>query len=122
MADHLLTGEGARRRSRTRSSGIRLLRPISGQVVDFSPLGLGIRSSNPLSVGQSYSFLLRRGMKVKRVIGHVAWCRLTKTDSTTSSTTPLAYRSGLEIEHLEPSAWRFLSSETRTTGRARSWR
>lgn len=122
MADDLPTGEGARRRSRTQSSDIRLIRPITGKVVDFSPLGLGIRSSNPLSVGQSYSFLLRRGMKVKRVIGHVAWCRLTKTDSNTSSTTSLAYRTGVEIDHLEPSAWRFLSSETRPTGRARSSR
>ena len=92
-----------------------------GEIVDFSPLGLGIESSSPLRVGQAYSFVLRRGMKMKRVAGHVAWCRLTKTELITSSTTTTVYRSGIEIDHLEPSAWRFLDSDMSATGRARFW-
>lgn len=111
MVDYLLTGQEARRRSRARRSDLRLIRPVAGEVVDFSPLGLGIKSADALRVGESYSLLLRRGLRVKRVTGHVAWCRLTKTELIGASTAQPVYRSGIEIDHLEPSAWRFLTAE-----------
>jgi hypothetical protein len=110
MVDYLLTGQEARRRSRTRRSDLRLIRPVAGEVLDFSPLGLGIESADALRVGESYSLLLRRGMRRKRVTGRVAWCKLTKTELVGARTAQPFYRSGIEIDHLEPSAWRFLSS------------
>ena len=110
MVDYLLTGQEARRRLRARRSDLRLIRPVAGEVVDVSPLGLGIKSADALRVGESYSLLLRRGMKRKRVTGRVAWCRLTKTELIGARTAQPVYRSGIEIDHLEPSAWRFLSS------------
>ena len=119
MAHYLLTGEEARRRSRARRSDLRLIRPVLGEIVDISPLGLGLESSSPLRVGQSYSFLVRRGVKMKRVTGHVAWSRLTKTELLTTTTTKMVYRSGIEIDLLQPSTWRFLDPDINATRRAR---
>ena len=47
-------------------------RPVLGES-GFSRLGLGIRSSSALNVGESYSLLVRRGVRVKKTTG-VAWC------------------------------------------------
>ena len=111
MNGFLLTGEEARHRSRRRTSNLRLLRPVLGEVVDFSRLGLGIRSSTALNVGQSYSLLVRRGVRVKKMTGRVAWCSLTKSELIATGTTLPVFRAGIEIGYLEPSAWRFLDSE-----------
>lgn len=79
--------------------------------MDVSPLGLGIKSSDPLKVGRSYSLLVRRGVRIKKVTGRVAWCTLTKTELVDTGTTLPVFRSGIEIDHLEPSAWRFLGAD-----------
>ena len=115
MSDHLLTGREARHRARVRTADLQLIRPVLGSVVDISPLGMGIRSSNPLEVGRFYSLLVRRGLRVKRMNGRVAWCALTKTDLIATGTSLPVYRAGIEIEHLEPSAWRFLGAEVRSS-------
>ena len=115
MSDFLLTGEDARHRSRWRTPNLRLVRPVLGEVVDVSPLGLGIKSSSSLNVGQSYSLLVRRGVRMKRVSGRVAWCTLTKTKLVATGTTLPVFRVGIEIDHLEPSAWKFLDSDVPAT-------
>lgn len=122
MVDYLLTGQEARRRSRARRSDLRLIRPVAGEVVDFSPLGLGIMSADALRVGEFYSLLLRRGVRMKRVTGHVAWCKLTRAELIGASSSQPVYRSGIEIDHLEPSAWKFLSSEVSDSRLALPWR
>jgi hypothetical protein len=80
---------------------------------------MGIRSSNPLEVGRSYSLLVRRGLRVKRMNGRVAWCTLTKTDLIATGTSLPVFRAGIEIEHLEPSAWRFLGADVLSPRAAR---
>lgn len=110
MSNSLLTGKDARRRARRPTPGLRLFRPIVGEVVDVSPLGVGIKSSSSLKVGQSYSLLVMRGMRMKRVTGRVAWCTLTKTELIASATTLPVFRAGIVFDHLEPSVWRFLDS------------
>jgi hypothetical protein len=119
MSRFLLTEEEARHRSRRRTPNLRLVRPVLGEVVDVSPLGLGIKSSSPLNVRQSYSLLVRRGVRIKRMTGRVAWCTLTKTELIGTGTTLPVFRAGIEIEHLEPSVWRFLDSEVRATSSVR---
>ena len=119
MSDFLLTRQEARRRSRRPTPSLRLLRPVLGEVVDFSRLGLGISSSSPLKVGQFYSLLVRRGVRMKRMTGRVAWCTLTKTELIATGTTLPVFRAGIEIGHLEPSAWRFLDSEVPAAGTVR---
>lgn len=119
MSDSPPTKQEARRRSRRPTPSLRLLRPVLGDVVDFSRLGLGIRSSSPLKVGQSISLLVRRGVRVKRVTGRVAWCTLTKTQRITPGTTLPVFTAGIEIDHLEPAAWRFLESGAPATGTVR---
>lgn len=111
MSNYLLTRQESRRRSRRPSPRLRLLRPVQGEVVDVSPLGLGITSSSPLKVGHFYSILVRRGMRVKKLAGRVAWCTLTKTELIAARTALPVFRAGIEIDHLQPSAWRFLNKE-----------
>ena len=119
MSDYLLTRKESRRRSRRPTPRLHLFRPILGEVLDFSRLGLGIRSSSPLKVGQSYSLLVRRGVRMKRMTGRVAWCTLTKTELIAPGTTLPVFRAGIEIDHLEPSACRFLDSEVPAARSAR---
>lgn len=115
MSDFRRTEKESRRRSRRPTPSLHLFRPVLGEVVDFSRMGLGIRSSTPLKVGQSYSLLVRRGVKMKWVKGRVAWCTLTKTELIAAGTALPVFRAGIEIDYLEPSAWRFLDSEVTAT-------
>ena len=91
-------------------ANLQMLRPVRGKVVDVSGLGIGVESGEALKVRQEYIFLLRHGLRVKRLSGQVKWCSLTRSSHFDSNADPLVFRAGIAIEVLGPKVWAFLSS------------
>ena len=51
-------------------------RPITGEVLNTSHLGMAIQTHDSLTIGWSYAFRMRNGSEVIRIPGKIQWCRL----------------------------------------------
>lgn len=90
--------------------GLRLVRPVHGRIVDISGLGLGVESERALKVRQDYKFLLRRGLQMKSLRGHVQWCALRRPSAVDADSQSLVFRVGIALDNLRPQDWTFLSA------------
>lgn len=98
---------------RTRSAGLRVVRPFRGEIVDVSGLGLGVETSQGVKVRQEYKILIRRGLRLKRLQGRVKWCSMGRSATSEADSQPLVFRVGIALEDLRPEDWSFLSSSLR---------
>ena len=89
---------------------LRLVKPVHGKIVDVSGLGLGVESERALKVRQEYKFLLRRGLQMKSMRGHVRWCALRRSSAVDADSGPLVFRVGIALDSLRPQDWTFLSA------------
>ena len=99
-----------RHRVRSNAVDLRLLKPVRGKIVDVSGLGIGVESGRALKVRQEYKFLVRRGVTIRRLRGHVQWCALRHSSQADSESLPLVFRVGIALDDLRPHDWTFLKS------------
>ena len=97
-----------RRRGRCPAKNLRVTTPIHGKVLDLSPLGMAVESSESLTIGQNRRFVLWRGWHRLQVNGTVRWCALVKTERERAGTVCPVYRAGIALEVPGPEAVRFL--------------
>ena len=108
--ESVLGREDRRHRVRTRSTGLRILRPFRGEIVNVSGLGLGVETSRGLKVRQEYKIVIRHGLRIKRLNGQVKWCSMGRSAGSQSASESLVFKVGIALEDLRPKDWSFLSS------------
>ena len=96
------------RRGRRQVKELWIISPICGKVLNLSPLGMAIEALEGLTIGQYYSFLLRRGSHNIRNGGTVRWCALVKTEREKAGTVHPVYQAGIAFKVPGPSTLRFL--------------
>lgn len=71
--------------------------PVSGEVVDTSEGGLGVRTRKPLRVGDRNAFHIHKGKTRVRYQGEIRWCHFEDSKRLESGDVVPVYRSGVAL-------------------------
>ena len=84
-----------RHHQRDPAIGFNLKNPVAGRIIDVSQRGLGIESSRPLNLGESYPFSFSVGSLQTKVHGEIRWCKLVGTRALETGDPAPIYRLGV---------------------------
>ena len=87
-----------RRSPRIRVQGVVTQAPVAGVVVDTSEAGLGLRTQEPLHVGERNVFHLQKGDVRLRYSGEVRWCHFESSVRMGDGYVLPVYRSGIALD------------------------